>query len=322
MQAEHAGDERDHHHGHHQFRTYRAEGVGEDGGNRVGVFAGDHLLHVRHGEDQRQAGEHGGGAADVDGHAHGLGNALAGIGGFLGDVTAGLEAVVLEQAGQGGGEEGRQVGAVDVEVEGVEQHAERLMTFEQQQVTAHQDGAHQLAEEAEHGHPGEQLGAHQVECRGQQDQAEGDVDVGIGVRLEAEHGGEVGTRAHGDAGDGGAERPGVDPAHHPRPALADQATGPGIDAAGDGELRNHFTEHQAHQQLAEADQQVGPEHRRAACRKAEAEQGVDAHHGRQVGEAEGEVFPQAHAAFEVGAVAERLELLGVLIDRSVCTRSR
>ena len=108
-----------------------------------------------------------------------LGMRLPGVGGFFRHVTAGLEAVVLKQARQGGSEEGWQVGAVDVEVKGVEQHADRLVTLEDQQVTAHQNGAHQFAEEAEHGHSGEQLGAHQVECGRHQDQAEGDVNVGV-----------------------------------------------------------------------------------------------------------------------------------------------
>ncbi|MNO99625.1 hypothetical protein D3C76_913990 [compost metagenome] len=193
------------------------------------------------------------------------------------------------------------------------------MALEDQQVATHQQRATQLADEAEHGDTGEQLGAAEVEHGGNGDQAEGDGDGSVAMHLEAEHGGHVRAGADGDTGDGCAECPGIHPAHHPCPAFAHQATRPRVDATGNRELRYHFAEHQAHQHLAETDQQVGPEHRRTARGQAQAEQGVDADDRRQVGEAEGEVLPQAHAAFEVGAVAECFQLLGVVIDGG-CTR--
>ncbi|MNP16523.1 hypothetical protein D3C76_1089230 [compost metagenome] len=204
MQAQHAGDERDHDHRHHQARTDRAEGIGQDRGDRVGVFTGQYLGHVRHRENQRQAREHRCRAADVDGHAHGLGNALARVRGFFRDIAAGLEPVVLEQTRQGGREEGRQVRAIDLKVEGVEQHADRLMTLEDQQVATDQDRPDQLAEKAEHCHPCQQLGAHQIQRGGQQDDRQGDDDVGIRAGIEAQHDRQVRPGTHSDPGDGGA----------------------------------------------------------------------------------------------------------------------
>ncbi|MNP09501.1 hypothetical protein D3C76_1016120 [compost metagenome] len=313
MQADDAGDEGNHHHTHHHFRTDRAEGVVEDGADRVLVGAIDHRLHVRHGEDQRQAGEHRRDAADVDGHAHGHRDLLARVRGFFGHVAAGLEAVVQEHPRQRGGEKGRQVRAVDADVEGVEQHADRLMAFEDQQVDTDDHRTHQFAEEAEHGNARQHLGAAEVDQGGEQRQYQGNDDVGVVARFKTEHGGQVRAGADGYGGNRDAQGDGVDPADHPRPALAHQATRPRVYATGNRELRNHFTKDQAHQQLAAPDQQVGPEHRRPAGGEAQAEEGIDPYDWREIGEAQGEVFPQAHAAIEVGRVAQFSQLLGVAV---------
>ncbi|MOA57124.1 hypothetical protein D3C78_1812440 [compost metagenome] len=72
--------------------------------------------------------------------------------------------------------------------------------------------------------------------------------------------------------------------------------------------------------MSGADQQVGPEHRRAAGGQAQAEQGIDANHRRQIGEAQGKVLPQAHAAIEIRAVAEGAQLFRVLIGAAASTR--
>ncbi|MNL01125.1 hypothetical protein D3C87_1215840 [compost metagenome] len=178
------------------------------------------------------------------------------------------------------------------------------MTLENQQVNADDHRAHQFAEEAEHGDPRQYLGAAEVDQGGEQRQEQGDDDVGVVARFKAHHGGEVRTGTHGNRSDGHAQGDGVDPADHPRPAFAHQAASPRVYATGNRELRNHFAEDQAHQQLAATDQQIGPEHWWPACGQAQAEQGIHPDHRGQVGEAQGEVFPQAHAAIEVGGVTQ------------------
>nr|GFC46076.1 hypothetical protein [Tanacetum cinerariifolium] len=270
LQADNAGDERDHDYAHHHFRAGDAEGHAQDGGDGVLVGAVDDGVHVRHGEDQCQAREHGCGAADPNGHAHGAGDLFAGVRRLFGHVTAGFETVVQEHPGQRGSEEGGQVRAVDADVEGVEEHAERLMTFEDQQITAHQHSADQFAEKAEHGDARQHLGAAEVDDGGEQGQHQRDDDVGVGARFKTQHRGQIRTGTDRYGGDGHAQRNGVDPADHPRPALADQPARPRIDTPGNRELRNHFAEHQAHQHLADPHQQIGPEHRRSACRQAQA----------------------------------------------------
>ena len=140
--------------------------------------------------------------------------------------------------------------------------------------------------------------------------------------FKAEQGGQVWPGTRRDPGNGRTQGPGINPADHPRPTLAHQTTGPRVDTAGNRELRDHFTKNQTHQQLPGSDQQIGPEHRRAAGGQTQAEQGVDADDGRQVGKAQGKVFPQAHASIEIRAVAEGAKLFGILIGTDACTRGR
>jgi len=270
-------------------------------------------LHVRHGEDQRQAGEHRRDAADVDGHAHGHRDFCAGVRGFLGDISAGFETVVEEHPCQRSGEERRQVRAVNADVEGVEQHAQRLMTFENQQVDADDHRADQFAEEAEHGDPRQHLGAAQIDQRGEQCQHQRDDDIGVVARLKPEHRRQIRAGTDSHCRNGHAQGDGVDPADHPCPFLANQTPCPWIDAAGNRELRHHFAEDQAHQQLAATDQQVSPEHRWSASGEAQAEQGINPYDRRQISEAQREVFPQAHAAVEVGGVAQFAQLFGIAV---------
>ena len=92
----------------------------------------------------------------------------------------------------------------------------------------------------------------------------------------------------------------VDPAGHPGVAAAPQPAGPRIHAAGDRELRDDLAEDQRDQQLAEADDEEAPDHRRTAGGQRVGEQRVDADDGREVGEAEGEVGPRAHLPLELG----------------------
>ena len=225
-------------------------------------------MHVRHGEDQRQAGKHRRNATDVDGHAHGHRDFRTRVRGFFGNIAAGLEAVVEEHPRQRGSEERRQVRAIDADVEGVEQHAERLVTLEDQQVNTDDHRADQFAEEAEHGDARQYFGAAEVDQRGEQRQHQGDDDVGVVARLKSQHGCQVRASTDRNGSNGDAQRDGVDPADHPRPFLADQSARPWVNAARNRELRNHFAEDQAHQQLAATNQQIGPEHRRATSGEA------------------------------------------------------
>jgi hypothetical protein len=149
-----------------------------------------------------------------------IGICLLGFGVSSADVAAGLEAVVQEHPRQRRGKEGRQVRAVDADVEGIEQHADRLMTFENQQVNANDHRAYQFAEEAEHGDARQHLGAAEVDQGGEHRQHQGDDDVGGVARFEAEHRRQVRTGTYRNGGDGHAQGDGVDPTNHPRPAFA------------------------------------------------------------------------------------------------------
>ena len=63
-------------------------------------------------------------------------------------------------------------------------------------------------------------------------------------------------------------------------------------------------------------QNIVPPHRRPARDEGGGEQRVDAHHRREVGEPQGEIFPLRHRAVEMGNVAQGAQLLGIAIGRS------
>ncbi|MNP32541.1 hypothetical protein D3C76_1257270 [compost metagenome] len=67
--------------------------------------------------------------------------------------------------------------------------------------------------------------------------------------------------------------------------------------------------------MAATDQQVSPEHRWPASGEAQAEEGINPYDRRQISEAQGEVFPQAHAAIEVGGVTQFAQLLGIAVGK-------
>ena len=134
-----------------------------------------------------------------------------------------------------------------------------------------------------------------------------------GSAVDAEQLREKRRHAGRDAGHGAAQGPAIHPAGHPCPALAHQAARPGIQAAGDRKLGNDLAEDQAHHELAEADQDVGPPHRRSAGDERAREYGVHADHRRQIGKPQGEVLPLRHGPVEMRYIAQRLQLFGVLI---------
>ena len=65
--------------------------------------------------------------------------------------------------------------------------------------------------------------------------------------------------------------------------------------------------------LANADQQVPPEHWRTARREGDAEQAVDTHDRRQIGEPERKVLELTHRSVELRRVTESLELRGIFL---------
>jgi len=70
-------------------------------------------------------------------------------------------------------------------------------------------------------------------------------------------------------------------------------------------------EHERDEQLPGADDDDPPDRGRAADGECQREERVDADERRQVGEAEGEVRPEAHGTVELVLVAEDLEVLAV-----------
>ena len=185
------------------------------------------------------------------------------------------------------------------------------MPREQQQVAAHRDGADQLTDETKHSNTRQQPRAADIANRGEDDHAECDARRDCRSRRKTQHLRHVGSAAGRDRGDGDEQRAPIYPAGHPRPTLADQPACPGIQAPGDGKLRDDFAEHQADEHLADAHEQIPPEHRRTARREGESEQTVDTHDRRQVREPEREVLELGHRAIELRGVTERLELGGV-----------
>jgi len=96
LNADQAGDEGHENHHDHRPESQLTPGGAQNAGDRIRVLAGKHRAHVRHGEYQGKAHQHRGGAAHVDGHAHGLGNHATRVRGLFRDVTAGLESVIAE----------------------------------------------------------------------------------------------------------------------------------------------------------------------------------------------------------------------------------
>ena len=188
------------------------------------------------------------------------------------------------------------------------------MPRKQQQIAADHDGAHQFTDEAEHRHPRQQASPAQVEHGGHGDEHERNDGGRDGGAVDAEQLRKKRRHAGGHAGHGAAQGPGVHPAGHPCPALANEASRPGIQAARDRKLRDDLAEYQAHHELAQADQDVGPPHRRAAGDESAGEDGVHADHRREVGKSQGEVFPLRHGPIEVRHIPQCFQLLGVLID--------
>jgi hypothetical protein len=99
----------------------------------------------------------------------------------------------------------------------------------------------------------------------------------------------------------------------PGPLLADEPPRPGIESAGDGKFRNHFTKDEANQKLSGTREKIGPKHRWTADGESEVEHGIHADDRREVCEAEGEIFPRIHLAIESSRVAECCEPRGVRV---------
>ncbi len=89
----------------------------------------------------------------------------------------------------------------------------------------------------------------------------------------------------------------------------------GYSPPGNRELRHDFAEDQAHHELTQAHQDVGPPHQRPAGDECAGEYGVHAHHRRQIGEPQRKVLPLRHGSVEVRHIAQRLQLFCVSIDR-------
>jgi hypothetical protein len=193
-------------------------------------------------------------------------------------VSARLEAVVLVEADDRGREERRQVGAVALGSVGVEDDADAVVTVGGQQVDADDERADELAGETDDGRRRQRLGADVVDEDGDDDEHGGAQHGGVHGGFEAEEDGDVGAGAVRDGGDGHQQRPHVHPAGHPRPALAPQPPGPGVDAAGDRVLGDDLAEDQRDEELAAAGQHERPDHRRSAVDDRDAEEGVGAHH--------------------------------------------
>jgi hypothetical protein len=104
-------------------------------------------------------------SADIDCHAHGARNSDARIGRFLRHVAASLEAVAGEKAGHRGSKEKRPVGARRAEVECLRHHVKRLMTVEQQQISADDDRSDDLTNKPEHRDACQDLRACEVDHR-------------------------------------------------------------------------------------------------------------------------------------------------------------
>src|SRR5579863_5814146 len=93
--------------------------------------------------------------------------------------------------------------------------------------------------------------------------------------VQTQHLREIRSTANSDGSNRRTESPEINPARHPRPSLADQATRPRIQPARDWELRNNLTEHEAHQPLAESNTDITPEHRRATRGDRQCKNGID-----------------------------------------------
>ncbi len=226
LQAQQAGDE-GHQHDHDDgAKADLAHGGAQQGDDRVLVGARHHGAHVRDRQDEGQAHPGGGGAADVDGHAHGLGDHAAGVRRLLGDVAAGLEAVVAEHGGERGGEECRPVAAVRMHEGGIDQHFERLVPRKQQQITADHDGAHQFADEAEHRHARQQARAAQIQQRGHGDEHQGDERGRDGRAVDAEQLREKRRDAGRHPRHGAAQAPRHTPIRPSRPSACPSGAAP------------------------------------------------------------------------------------------------
>jgi hypothetical protein len=129
LKAEPTGDEGDDHDTEDDTRADISERLGQDPVDRVGVLTADHSREVGDRQDQRERDEDGRGATDVDRHTHRLGDDATRILDLLGDVAARLEAVVLVDADQAGGEECRDVRAVPLRALRLEQHAQAVVTI-------------------------------------------------------------------------------------------------------------------------------------------------------------------------------------------------
>ena len=181
------------------------------------------------------------------------------------------------------------------------------MAFGEQQPAADGECAEQLGGEPDDGCGRKYLGAEHVQGQGDTQHDLGADDRRGGACLEPEKRGEVGAGSVDHSRDRGQQRDQVDPAGQPGPASAPEATRPRVDAAGDGVLRDDLAEDQRDEELAYADDDQPPDHRRAAGNDGETEQRVRRDHGGEVGEAEREVGPHAHLALELRGVAEGLE---------------
>jgi hypothetical protein len=130
-----------------------------------------------------------------------------------------------------------------------------------------------------------------------------------GCRVESQELGQERAGADRHRRDRREQRPAIDPAGHPGPALADEPAAPRIDPAGDRELRHDLAEHKADQHLAGAGHQVGPQERRTGRLQRDLEHRIDADHRREIGESQGEILPERHRAVEFRGIAERAKLL-------------
>ena len=268
------------------------------------VGRGEHVAGV--GQEARDA-------ADEDGQDHRARDPPGRVGDLLGHVTAGLEAVEEEQAGERGGQERADVARVAAGAHGVEEDRERLLAAEEEQEQAQGDDADQLGGQPDAGDAGEHAGAAVVDDEGDDQQAErGQQDDARGG-LDAEEGGDEPAAELRDGRDGHDDRPDVDPRDDPGVAPVPQPPGPRVDAAGQRVLGDDLAEDQRDQQLADTDDHDPPDRGRPPDRQAVGEQRVHADQRREVREAQGHVGPQAHAAVELAGVPEGGEL-GFVVD--------
>ena len=249
LQAQETGNERHQHDDDDGAKARLPHRRAQQGDDGVGVLAGNDGIDVCNGQHEGEAYPGRGGAANVDRHVHRLGDHAAGVRRFLGDVAAGLEPVVAEHGRQRGGEEGGPIMSLRVDERGVDEHLQRLVAREQEQISADHDGADQLAHESEHGDARQKACAAQVEQSGHREQDERDEGGRERRARDAEQLREKRRDPGRDAGHRAAQGPCVDPACHPGPALAHEAPRPGIQAPGDGKLRDDFPEDEAHHEL-------------------------------------------------------------------------